>query len=265
MYILYLDDSGSIENHEEKVFVLSGIALFERHIYHLSNAMDAVAKETGLAAPETLEFHGSELLPGSKRWRGLRGQDKRAGVLLNALRSAGTLQGDWRLFGAVVDKAAVLSRDIPGDPVEVAFSQVVSRFNRFLGRTRREGREQRGLLVIDESPKGVVYKGNRMSTAQKLKQLYLEYRAENTGWKKTDWIIDVPFFVESKMTRAMQYADLVSYALMRKFEKGDDRFFDVIKHKFDTTSGVVHGLYHEPYASTDCDCPYCMTRRSSSA
>lgn len=262
MYILYLDDSGSVENHNEKVFVLAGIALFERHIYHLTKALDQLACRTGLPNPETLEFHGAEILPGSKRWRKLRGPDKRAAILSDALDTANTLHGDWRLFGAVVDKAAVLSREIPGDPVEVAFSQVVSRFNQFLARTKREGREQRGILVIDESSKGVNFRGRRMSTDQKLKQLILDYNSREHGWKQAKWIIDVPFFVESHMTRAMQYADLVSYAIMRKFEKNDTRFFDVIKNRFDRHGGIVHGLYHEAYANAECDCPYCSTRRS---
>ena len=35
MYVLYLDDSGSVKNPNERHFVLAGIAVFERQTYHL--------------------------------------------------------------------------------------------------------------------------------------------------------------------------------------------------------------------------------------
>ena len=34
MYLLYLDGSGSVRNPNERHFVLAGIAVFERQIYH---------------------------------------------------------------------------------------------------------------------------------------------------------------------------------------------------------------------------------------
>ena len=265
MYILYIDDSGSVENLNEKVFVLAGVALFERHVYHLNKALDEIAASTGLEDPETLEFHGSEILPGSKRWRALRGKERRSEVMERALRAATLLRGDWRLFGAVIEKAALRTDSSQGDPVEVAFAQIVSRFNQFLARTRREGRDQRGILVIDESTKSVRFRGERVATATKLKQLVMDYRGENRNWRQANWIVDVPFFVESRTTRAMQFADLVAYATRLYFERGEDRFFNIIKDRFDTRHGVVHGFYHLPYAKPDCDCPYCASRRTGPA
>ena len=43
----------------------------------------------------------------------------------------------------------------------------------------------------------------------------------------------MPFFVDSKATRLIQYADLVAYALWRKFEKQDDEVFDAVSDAFD--------------------------------
>ena len=69
---------------------------------------------------------------------------------------------------------------------------------------------------------------------------------------------DVPLFVDSRATRIIQYADLVAYALWRKFEKGDDEFFDVISDAFDREGGVVHGLHHFKDPQHSCDCPGCL-------
>ena len=73
-------------------------------------------------------------------------------------------------------------------------------------------------------------------------------------------LADVPLFVDSKATRLIQYADLVSYALWRKFEKGDDEFFKVTAGDFDSEGGVVHGLHHFKRLGSPCDCPAGVAR-----
>lgn len=247
MYILYLDDAGSVGNHEERHFVLGGIALFERHVEHLERALDESARDTGLVDPDRLEFHGTEILSGSKRWRAIRGKEKRASVLTGALANSSRLRGRWALFGAVIEKAAVG----PRDPVEFAFAQVLSRFDQFLSRQRTDNQAQRGPVILDRSTRET-----------RLQELATTFRHDGHPWGRLRNIVDVPFFVDSRATRAIQYADLVTYAMWRRFERDDPRFFDVIRHRFDRVGGVVHGLFHERYADPGCDCPYCTSRRS---
>jgi hypothetical protein len=247
MYLLYVDNAGSAGNHEERHFVLGGVALFERQISHLEAAMNAVADRTGLPEPETLEFHGTEIRNGSKRWRALRGAERREAILRDALgEGAAALRGRWALFGVVVHKAAIA----PRDPVEYAFEQLSSRFDQFLARQRRGGHVERGLMILDRSTRET-----------RLQDLAGGFRRDGHSWGRVRNIVDVPFFVDSKATRAIQYADLVTYALWRRFEKSDPTYFDVIRNQFDTHGGVVHGLLHERYADSRCDCPYCASRR----
>ena len=226
--------------------MLGGIALFERHVVHLDRALNAIAYGTGLPDPDELEFHGSYMLPGSKKWRAIRGVENRREVIREALDVTAQLQGYWCLFGAVIDKAAIS----PRDPVEYAFEQICSRFDHFLNRRKFSGQQQRGLIVIDKSARET-----------RLQELATRFRKLGHSWGRLRWIVDVPLFVDSRATRAIQYADLVTYAMWRKFERGDPEFFDLIKRKFDTQGGVVHGLLHERYADSSCDCPYCESRR----
>ena len=51
-------------------------------------------------------------------------------------------------------------------------------------------------------------------------------------------LVDVPLFVDSRATRCVQYADLVAYAMWRKYERGDSEFFDVIADWFDSEGGL---------------------------
>lgn len=40
IYILYLDDAGSVANPRKRYFVLAGIAIFERQIHWLAQGME---------------------------------------------------------------------------------------------------------------------------------------------------------------------------------------------------------------------------------
>lgn len=245
MYILYLDDAGSVGSKAERYFVLAGIALFERQIGHLQKTLDALAAAQPLPEAESLEFHASEIAAGRGRWRALH-SDQRKQVLPAALQAATRLRGNWRLFGCAIDKAAVS----PRDPAEYAFEQMCSRFDQFLARQRNDRFEQKGLIVFDKSVR-----------ENRLQQLTHGFRQAGHSWGKLRHIVDVPFFVDSRATRAIQFADLVAYALWRRFERDDDTLFSIIRNGFDSDGGVVHGLLHERYANSSCDCPYCVTRR----
>jgi len=247
MYVLYIDDSGSAGNPNEKHFFLGGIALFERQIYHLDQTLETLVADTGLPEPQKLELHGNEILAGRKKWRQVRDRKARRAIISDALAKVSTIRGKSRLFGIIIEKAAIPGRD----PVEYAFSQLCSRFDQFLTRQRHDGQDQRGLIILDKSTRET-----------RLQTLSTEFRTEGHDWGRTRWIADVPFFVDSRATRIIQYADLVAYALWRKFECGDTEFFDIIRDRFDASGGVVHGLHHERYANSACDCPYCQTRRT---
>ncbi|MFA6967007.1 MAG: DUF3800 domain-containing protein [Bosea sp. (in: a-proteobacteria)] len=226
MHLLYLDDAGSVGNPQERFFILAGVALFERQTYHLERQMDEVASRFGSPQPKALELHGNQMLAGRNFWRNVPKADRRRAIAdgLSAIRN---LRGEVALFGAVVEKRAVS----PEDPVEFAFEEVASRFDKKLLRLHRNGRSERGIIVLDKST---------MET--RLQALATEFRFQGHRAGRLHNLADVPFFVDSKASRLVQYADLVAYALWRHFEKQDSEFFDIIKNDFDREGGVVHGL-----------------------
>ena len=66
MYLLYLDDSGSVKNPNEQHFVLAGIAVFERQIYHLISTTDEFVSSLNLGHAHDVELHGSVMASGKK-------------------------------------------------------------------------------------------------------------------------------------------------------------------------------------------------------
>ena len=246
MHLLYLDDAGSPKDRTEKHIVLAGISVFDRQAYWLQKEIDEFVATLDHPDPGTLELHGSVIRSGRGWWRKLPFEERRS-VIVRGLESAKSLlSNNWRLFGVVVDKRAIS----PDDPVEYAFEQVSSRFNHFLRRSyERTGERQRGLIVLDKSNKET-----------RLQSLAAEFRAHGNRWGAMTNLVDVPFFVDSRATRGIQYADLVTYALWRKYEKGDDEFFNAISGYFDAEGGVVHGLHHYRNRDDACDCPSCVSR-----
>ena len=58
VYILYIDGSGSVQNPNEQNFILGGVSLFKRQIYHLTKDLDDFVNSLGLDPAEEMELHG---------------------------------------------------------------------------------------------------------------------------------------------------------------------------------------------------------------
>jgi hypothetical protein len=245
LHLLYLDDSGSVKNAEDRHIILAGVAVFERVPFWFSKKLDELAEEIAPEAPQALEFKGSDILTGRKQWRDVH-KERRADIYERALGIMAA-SGETRMFGAVIHKAAIS----PQDPMEFAFEQICNRFDRFLGRLHRSSNTQRGLLVLDES-----------SYETSLQGLAIGFRSIGHRWGQLRNLAEVPLFVNSKATRMIQLADLIAHALRQYYERGNPRFFDLISGKFDAEGGVSHGLVHYTPRDSGCNCFCCRQRRS---
>ena len=249
MFLLYIDGSGAVSNPEERHFILAGVAVFERNIHYLIRDLDSIVKSFGFDPEDQVEIHGSPMYTGKKRWRRFPSQE-RVQMIQNTLNVLLKASRNVRAFGIAVDKKAIS----PKDPVEEAFEEISNRFNLFLSRnyhTRGEREEDRnkGLIVMDKS-----------SYEQPLQRLARDFRVSGTRWGALKNLAEVPLFVDSQASRIVQLADLIAYAMWRKYEHQDGRFFDPIIPRFDQDGGVIHGLVHKKPPWQTCYCPACATR-----
>ena len=76
-----------------------------------------------------------------------------------------------------------------------------------------------------------------------------------TEWGKLRNMAEVPLFVDARASRLMQLADLVAFALKRRYEHQDGRLFDPIVPLFDSEGSALHGLVHYHPRSEPCTCP----------
>ena len=162
--------------------------------------------------------------------------------------------GFARLFAECVDKAHFNPSRSPRSVSEQAFEQVVSRFERFLRNLRPHGagpgaQRNHGLLVHD----------NNETVARRHTRMMRSFHAAGTPWTSVDCIIETPMFVDSKLTRMVQIADLCAYALRRYLENGETALFRPIFARADRIGDTAVGVRH--FSPPACDCAICRAHQ----
>lgn len=226
MFLLYADESGTPGGADQEHFILAGVTVFERKAHWLSIELDKLAARFDRQDPNSVELHGAPMLAGRKFWRKFP-KDDRLNAIKDALR---LIDGKhYKIIASVVRKKAIS----PEDPVHFTFQQLITRFDHFLAREHFQfNNTQRGIVIFDKSSKEAP-----------IQALATEFKVDGHKWGNLRNMAEVPVFVDSEATRLIQLADLVAYALFRKFEKNDTQFSDIIEKKFDYFGGVQHGLH----------------------
>ena len=246
MHVLYVDMSGNLGDDRDRNFVMAGVSVKETAMYHVMRRLDELVAGNDFNIPSYTELHATHMLTGKKPWRHIE-RAKRETFYQQCLSTLGEQNHhNLRCFAIIIEKGS-----IDGTIEEEAYEQICSRFNSYLKKLYiKRGEEHRGLLIIDET-----------RVWETFKNLASQYRADGTKWGSLRNLAEVPLFTASKDTRLLQLADLVSYAVWQKYERGDSRFFQQILQSFDYADGVYHGIYHRTNNWTTCDCPACVTRR----
>lgn len=232
--------------------MLAGVAVFERQVYSVGQALDRIQDHYFPNSPP-IEFHATSIRSGDGFWRGVdketRGRIMREiGVNLREAHQTGLV-----LFGAVVEKTSRIHGE---EAVLLATEQICKRFDTFLKRRENDNHDpQRGLVVFAEG-----------RFHQRARLWVRDFKKLGTQWGVLTKLCDIPYFASTRETRLLQVADYVAHATYLNYEKRYAEYFDVISSRFDSKDGVVHGLVHylrDPGAARDCSGPACrrsMTR-----
>ncbi|MBW4038239.1 MAG: DUF3800 domain-containing protein [Acidobacteria bacterium] len=226
MHLLYLDESGLAADSKRRHFVLAGLSVFERSPHWIEAELDSIAARFNRDDPRSVELHGSPMRTGAKFWRNVP-LSARERAIKDALDVAVTKR--CRLFGAVLEKSNHSGQDV----TQVAFEQVSSRFDQYLGRLHRQDDTQRGLILFD-----------KCAVERRIQTMARDFKSTGHTFGRLRNLAEVPVFIDSEASRLIQLADLVAYALFRHHEFNDSTYYDVIRNSFDSEGGVVHGLYH---------------------
>jgi hypothetical protein len=233
MYLLYIDDSGAIHDHQLNHAILAGFSIFETQTHWIDIEIEKIMQAHLPFSPQ-LEIHSSDMFKGTKMWRGIP-EELRVAIMLDVLRlisNSYNQNANIILFGAVINKGCDHAKEI-ADLEQYMFTQVISRFDKFLQRKYiKNNKHSRGIAILDKS------------TSERTMQTWARsYKTIGHQWGLLRNFSEVPLFLDSKMSRLIQLADLIAYSMFRHFERGDSRFYDIIKDCFDRSSGQTHGLH----------------------
>jgi hypothetical protein len=148
---------------------------------------------------------------------------------------------DVRIFADAISKPDFKPKR-PTTPYEMAFEQVLTRFQAFLSAV-----QSTGIIVHD----------NNATAAPRLTKLARQFHSDGTFYRQITDIVETPLFVDSQLTSMIQIADLCSFALRRLLENGEQRFWGIVEPCVDRSRGVSVGVRHYT-GSRRCKCGVCV-------
>lgn len=133
---------------------------------------------------------------------------------------------------------------------------MVSRFQHYLTHVATQAVTAGSTLVRDY---GLLIHDNNETVAKKHTELMRRFHSSGTLWTTIDNIIETPLFVDSRLTRMVQIADLCAYSLRRYCENGDTDLFRRIFQRADRFGGRAVGVRH--FTDLSCTCEICEAHR----
>jgi len=161
---------------------------------------------------------------------------------VSCLKAVATELAGWpevRIFADAISKPDFTSGRFT--PYEMAFEQVVTRFQTFLA---KQG--TLGLIVSD----------NNATAAPRLTELSRQFHVAGTLYKDIVNIVETPLFVDSSLTSMIQMADLCAYALRRLLENNETDLWGIVEPRVEVLGKASVGVRHYT-AKRACVCRIC--------
>lgn len=272
MYLLFVDESGT--HGGSHAFVLGGLAIHEDDAARLQKQLDQlVIKHLGRVPPNLDEFelHAAEMRNAKKP----KPTDSKAPAVTSIwsnysrpMRTAlldeayeliskfkpGHSKLPTALFGVVVDSNfhgnwSRIERE------QFAYEVLLNKFDVMLKTIRKQnGLRNRGLVIHDR----------RVVAERDIQTWTSEWRVAAGKVGRIMNLADVPLFADSRATRLLQVADLVSYSLYRRYRPGasPEPNFSTIWPRFHAEKGITHGCVHysPSFGQGACECEPCEAR-----
>lgn len=238
MYLIYLDASGSPLLKEVEDYVLSAIIVNESHWTMLDNKVKSIKLKHFPNIPDSkVELHAKDMENNAGIYKNMQRSE-----ILKIFDSIYGLFGNQQysdfpatLISIVVQKRNLRKRDLD---LEVWSHRLIyERLNKFINKKNQiafssGGYEEYGLMIEDTE-------GQKKD--EKLRNKLRGMLIQGTLYSKLDYLIEDPFFTDSKWRNLSQLVDCVAYCVRRKYklnqnqqkEKIWSNYFNIISNRFD--------------------------------
>ncbi len=212
MYLLYLDESGGATEVDQDIYVLGGVSVHERKPYFMCKDLDDLQEKWFPKATEPIEFHASHIRNGKgEPWESM-GKPDRLKLMNEMCQLLVNTSDAVSLFAVAMHKPSFPKQD----PITRTCEEVAGHFDALLTslETRPNADKERGLMIFDQS-----------AHQKTLHSLVAEFRSSGASWGgRVKHLAEIPMFTDSKLTRMLQWADFVAYAVFRRYQHADSSF-----------------------------------------
>lgn len=231
MYLAYLDESGSHGRLHNSAYVLAGVVVHEGDVARLEHDLTAVLRRHLADDVDDYEIHAAEIhrpkRDADSPWQGLDGET-RATILADLITALAAFEPEdprrlFELHGALAEP------DSPGRERD-AYETILNGID---DAVTRNGGGERMIAISDVS-----------DHERQIQIDAAEWRRVVGRLGRLDRMVDVPLFTDSRSSRALQCADLVAWALWRRFgsERPNRTWVAPLSRHFEVRDGAYVGL-----------------------
>lgn len=232
MYFIYVDESGNKDpyvieradgskHYNDKVYVLTGVALFSRRWWGFDNTINIKKRELidkiRSKHSELLTFAQCEIKSNWVRIPKERGNHPFLSKISDAelenlikLYYAQLAYNKMAIFSIVIDKTTLLPFFDATKIQRKAWELLLERIQNFMA---AEHGKHMAILITDDT-------GRHANQSLAMKHVYLQQSGTSSGLILRH-IVEMPLFVRSELSNGVQLADLVSYNIYRAFKTRD--------------------------------------------
>jgi len=252
MHLIYVDESGddgfSLTNHyvpgttPTKYFQRCGVMVHDRQWRKINRLIDDFKDRYSI--PDDVELHATEIISGQekfydhetkkrkrrKNWYGknLPRRQQRETLLLELCQLISSL--NLTIIAVLIDKSKLLidtEKVYKTIPKDNSWEYLIERVNLFLSTAK----DRKGMFISDAINMNIEKKHREFATAIYKTSTHVE------GHRFIESIL----FEPSDSSNLLQIADVVSFAIFKKHETRDVRYYNKLKNRIFKHTGKIKG------------------------
>lgn len=224
MYLVYVDESGTIDLSDSENFVLAGLILNEDRWFEADKRVKDLKEKYFPGILGGIEIHMSEIVNGNYEFRKMT-QEQRATLIRDIFEIIKKLE--IRVVYSVVKKKKLLTNlDVRYWSYKILFERLCYQLNDL---NVNKEKVQYGLLILDSISK---------KRDEEIWRGVTDLLKDGRGYEENKFLIEGPVFVESHLRSPMQIIDCIAYAINYHY-KENKRKEDEINKALEEAFGII--------------------------
>lgn len=209
MFLIYADESGTVDINDSENFVIAGVILNEDRWFEVNSRLNELSKKYNLNNDYNFEFHLCDLVHRKDNFSKLELDER-----INIINSLAEIihNTEIRVVYSIIKKKKLLTNiNMRYWAYKFLFERLCYQLNDL--NTFRE-RKGYGLLLLDSVSK---------KEDRKVWEILSDLLKDGSGYEENKFLIEGPIFVESHLRALSQIADFSAYLINYNFKENKNK------------------------------------------